>query len=315
MIPVVVQSPPPGQQNTQNPAISYPNPVVMGNLLVLDLNWANTSGAVASVRDNLGNNWQQVAFQQPTGSVRTQYSYACVVTKAGNLTITVSTDAARVYTWSIFEVNGALITLDGTPVYMFGSTTGAAAPTGVLTTQKANSIIFAFAKAGTISVSPSAPWITQTSTNHGTAYQVGANPGPYSTSWTSSAVSNWATTILAFQAAPSVPATTAVGDTENTFLAKGNKALGGTGTFPTYRLFTLLAVQYRLLSGSGAQPSDNEFTLLAKINKYLGGTGTTPSDNVFTLLAKQNRLLGGSGARVSDTVFTLFAKNSKLLHH
>lgn len=315
-MPVVIQNPSPGSQNTQNPQIIYPSVVTLGNLLVLDFDWANTSGAIASVLDNRGNQWQQVAFQQPAGSVRTQYTYAAIVTNGGPEMVTVSTDSARMYFWSIYEVEGALITLDGSPVYAFGSTTAMVAPTGILTTAKADSIVFAFAKAGSIVTGPAAPWTSQFNSNHGTAFQVGTAPGSYSTSWSCSAASNWATTILAFQAIPlSGSVTTGVGDTENTLLAKGNKALGGTGTLPTYRLFTLLAIQYRLLGGPGAQPSDTVITLLAKINRLLGGTGTTPSDNIFTLLAKQNRLLGGSGAVASDTAFTLLAKNSKLLHH
>jgi hypothetical protein len=311
---VVVQAPPPGGMTTQNPTISYPNAVALGNLLVLNFDWWNNLGGVASVTDNLGNNWIQVAYQSPAGTNRTEYTYATVVTRAGPCTITVMTDASRAYTWSIFEVKGALTTLDGAPVYTSATTGTTAVSTGVLTTAKPYSLVFAFTRSGAISVSPASPWNAQSTGGHGSAYQVAATPGSFSANWTSSLSSTYATTILAFQAGiPPSAVTTGVGDTFFTLLAKGNKALGGTGTTPSDNEFTLLAKQFRLLGGSGAQANTSVFILLARINKQLGGTGTTPSDNIFTLLAKQNRLLGGSGATASDTVFTLLAKNSKLL--
>lgn len=313
-MPAIVQAPPPSGITTQNPTIPYPNPVALNDLLVLNFDWGNTNGGVSSVIDNLGNNWLQVAYQQPAGTNRSEYTFAAIVTKPGSCTITVSTDASRAYTWSIFEVSGALITLDGVPVYTSTTTNTTAVSTGVLTTAKANSIVFAFTRSGAISVSPASPWSAQSSGGHGSAYQVGTTPGPFSANWTT-INSTYATTILAFQAGTPSMVTTGVGDTFFTLLAKGNKALGGSGTTPSDNEFSLLAKQFRLLGGSGVQANGSVFTILARINKQLGGSGTTPSDNIFTLLAKQNRLLGGAGAVASDTVFTLLAKNAKLLHH
>lgn len=201
MIPFVVQTPPASQQAVQNPVYTYPNPVGAGNLLVIFFDWANTSGAVSLVNDPINGNWTQIDFQQPAGSVRTQYCFA-VISKAGTITVTVSTDASRTYVLKPFEINGALITLDGAPVHNFSTTAVTTLGTGVLTTTHANSIILAAVKAGTISATPGSPWTSESSTNRSTAYQVGA-AGSYSCSWTytSSTVAN---TILAFQAAPGV---------------------------------------------------------------------------------------------------------------
>lgn len=309
--PVVVQAPAPQPLTGQTVTYTFPLPVGAGNLLMLQISWAQTLGTISQITDSLGSVWQQV--DSYTANSRALYTFAAKAAKSGTCTITIPTDTSRTYTTMPYEVNGALTTLDGTPAHTT-ATSGTVATTGSLHTSLANSIIFVLVRsaAGTPTV-PGAPWVSQSINAFGTSYQVAASPGNYSATWTVPA-GIWATSILAFAAGgPSLLSTTP-SDNASTLLAKGNKLLGGTGTTPSDNEFTLLAKQFRLLGGAGAQANGSVFIILARINKLLGGT-TTPSDNIFTLLAKQNRLLGGSGAVASDTVFTLLAKNSKLLHH
>lgn len=309
--PVVVQAPAPQTLTGQTVTYTFPLPVGAGNLLVLQIGWAVTAGTISQITDSLGSLWQQVD-SYASGS-RALYTFAARAAKSGICTITIPTDASRNYFTMPYEVNGALTTLDGTPLHTYAAS-GTVATTGSLHTSLANSIIFVLVKPSAGSLTPpGAPWVSQNINAFGTSYQVAASPGNYSAAWTVPA-GIWATSILAFAAGGASLLSTTPSDNAFTLVAKGNKLLGGTGTTPSDNQFTLLAKQFRLLGGAGAQANSNIFVLLARINKLLGGT-TTPSDNIFTLLAKQNRLLGGAGAVASDTVFTLLSKNSKLLHH
>src|SRR5215472_9250479 len=98
----VLQSPALQQVTTQNPSQTFPLGVSDGSLLVCIFSWANTSGSVSSVTDNLGNPWVQVDFAQAT--LRTQYVFATQNTSDGTCTVTINTDASRTYTFGIFEV-------------------------------------------------------------------------------------------------------------------------------------------------------------------------------------------------------------------
>jgi hypothetical protein len=199
-LPTVVQDPPIISQLAQNPTYTFPNPVGLGNLLILFFNWGNVSGSVSQVQDNLGNIWKMIDFQQPAGSARTLYCFATIVRTTGTCTVTAYTDASRTYAGSIFEVSKALIALDGTPVHNFTTTNVTTIATGGLATNLTNSIVFAVCRsAGPFSAYPTAPWTSLITGSQGLtiAYQVGA-AGPYNASWTFPS-SNAITTILAFR--------------------------------------------------------------------------------------------------------------------
>jgi hypothetical protein len=287
-----VQSPTPLSQTAQNPTMAFGGNVTSGDLLVLFFEWANTNGAVSSVIDNLGNAWQQMDFQQVAGTLRTTYCFAAIAKQSGPCTVTINTDSSRTYTSGLYEFSGASLSLDGTPVHTSSGTSITNPATGTLTTVNPGSIVLAQTKAGTISTNPGSPWVPQSVTNHGTAYQIPGVAGPFSASWTV-ASSAYATTILAFL--PFVPPPPSSGKVNPTTFMR------------------LLAQQNKVLGGPGAKTSDNEFTLIAKNNVLLGGQLATPADTVFSMLSRQNKLLGGPGARAGDSVFSLYCRNLKLL--
>jgi hypothetical protein len=193
----VIQAPAPQSQTSQNPSQSFDNPTTPDSLLVLFIEWANTSGSVISVQDSLGNDWEEFDFYQPAGSSRTSYCFAAQNSDdGGNCTVTINTDASRTYSFRLFEVSGGVAILDGTPVH--ATANNAAPTTGTLVTSYAGSIVFADVKSGAINTSPIAPWVSDGTNNAGTAYRQNANPGSFNTAWTTAA-GNWVTTILAFQ--------------------------------------------------------------------------------------------------------------------
>jgi hypothetical protein len=199
-----VQSPNPISQASQNPTMTFGNNVSFGNLLVLFFAWANTNGAVSSVTDNLGNVWQQKDFQQVAGTLRTTYCFATIVKFPGTCTVTVHTDSSRTYSSSLYEFSGASISLDGVPIHTSSGTVTTTPATGTLTTTNPGSIVLAQTKAGTISTNPAFPWVAESVTNHGTAYQIPGVVGSFSANWVV-ASSAYATSILAFLPAPVTP--------------------------------------------------------------------------------------------------------------
>lgn len=200
----VIQAPPSGNANTQNPSFSFPKPVGFGNLLTIFFDWANTSGIVESIQDNLGNPWQIIASQQIIGTLRTLYCFATTVSNPGLCTVTVSTDQARNYFWSIYEAQYATLTLDGQPIFNTSTSVASSASTGPLTTAFPNSVVFVHTHAGPILTSPAAPWVSEVNNQHGTAYQIGITPGTFNATWTFTS-SNWATLIIAFQSTGQEP--------------------------------------------------------------------------------------------------------------
>lgn len=202
MAAFVIQRPGAQQQTAQNPSQSFLLGVSDGSLLVLFFSWANTSGAVSQVIDsNNGVPWTQIDFQQPAGTLRTMYCFAIQNSGDGPCTVTISTDLSRTYTFSMYEVVGASINLDGSPIDNSSAVNGTNVPTGTLTTTIAGSIIFAAAKCGDIATQPSSPWTSENNGNYGSCFQVTTTPGVFSTTWTT-ASSTWATVIVAFQKQP-----------------------------------------------------------------------------------------------------------------
>lgn len=200
----VIQNPPPGNANTQNPSFSFPKPVGFGNLLVVQFDWANTSGLIESFQDNLGNNWQQIYWLQVPGTLRTLYCYACSVNNPGLCTIQVNTDQARNYYWSIYEVQYGSLALDGQPILSTSSALASSATAGPLTTAFPNSVVFAHTHAGPIQTSPALPWTSEVNNQHGTAFQIATTPGTFNATWTFTS-SNWGTAIVAFQSSGTEP--------------------------------------------------------------------------------------------------------------
>jgi hypothetical protein len=207
VLPFVLQSPTPQQQTVQNPTQAFPLGVSDGSLLVFVLAWANTSGSAQIPTDTNGNQWSLIDSQQTPGTLRTIYVFAAQNAGDGSCTVTVPTDASRTYSWAMFEVVGSFIGLDGSPIDLSSPTPATVINTGVLTTTLPGSIIFAITKCGSIATNPPLPWQSNGTNNFSVAFQVAANPGSYSASWTATS-STWATTILAFQpsaAGPQVP--------------------------------------------------------------------------------------------------------------
>src|SRR5215469_10248127 len=122
-LPFVLQSPTPQQVTAQNPSQSFPLGVSDGSLLVLFFSWANTSGSASLPTDTNGNQWAQIDFQQVAGTLRTIYVFAAQNSgDFNNCIVTVPTDASRTYTFSMYEVIGGSILLDGTPIHTNSST-------------------------------------------------------------------------------------------------------------------------------------------------------------------------------------------------
>src|ERR1700757_1870000 len=123
VLPFVLQSPTPQQQAVQNPSQAFPLGVSDGSLLVFVLAWANTSGSAQIPTDSNGNQWSLIDSQQTPGTLRTIYVFAAQnAGDASNLIVTVPTDASRTYSWAMFEVAGAFIGLDGSPIDLSSST-------------------------------------------------------------------------------------------------------------------------------------------------------------------------------------------------
>lgn len=200
VLPFVLQNPAPQSQTAQNPSQAFDLNVASGSLLILFFSWANTSGSVTGVTDTIGNNWQQVDFQQVSGTLRTLYCFAAKNSEDGPCTVTVSTDQSRTYTFQLYEVSAALSILDGSPVHTNTTVPSTNPATGVLTTHIPGSIVFAASKSGNIATNPGTPWVSEASNNFGTSYQIVPAMGSFSAAWTC-ASSTWATTILAFQGA------------------------------------------------------------------------------------------------------------------
>lgn len=187
----------------QNPVITFPLGTSDNSLLVIFFSWANTSGAVSSVTDTAGNIWQTISFQQQSGNLRTIYCFAVQNDDGGPTTVTVATDSSRTYSYSFFEVAGASLNLDGSPININSGTNQTTSPaTGSLTTQVPGSIVFAHTKCGAIVTDPPGPpWNENDTNNASTVYQITTVSGSFSATWVAAA-SFWATTILAFQPQP-----------------------------------------------------------------------------------------------------------------